>query len=194
MALLTKSSISGEIRQEMTRIKFPVLVFLALAAMVATYNTITMINSYHNRSGHVGPGAGEDDNKFSFESLIKPSEETKRSSPTRLFHVAVTANDFPYNRWQCQIMYYWYKKFKDAPGSEMGGFTRVLHSGKPDNFMEEIPTVVVDPLPDGEDRGYIVLNRPWAFVQWLRKTDIPEEYASCSKMSACIDCIVESED
>ncbi|XP_020424963.1 heme-binding protein 2 [Prunus persica] len=49
----------------------------------------------------------------------------------------------------------------------MGGFTRILHSGNPDNLMDEIPTMVVDPLPAGLDRGYIVLNRPWAFDQWL---------------------------
>ena len=29
----------------------------------------------------------------------------------------------------------------------MGGFTRILHSGKPDDWMHEIPTVIVDPLP-----------------------------------------------
>jgi hypothetical protein len=34
----------------------------------------------------------------------------------------------------------------------MGGFTRILHSGKADNLMDEIPTVVVDPLPEGLDR------------------------------------------
>ncbi|KAJ9179554.1 hypothetical protein P3X46_011329 [Hevea brasiliensis] len=42
--------------------------------------------------------------------------------------------------------------------------------------MDEIPTVVVDPLPAGLDRGYIVLNRPWAFMQWLEKATIEEEY------------------
>ncbi|XP_028105557.1 hydroxyproline O-arabinosyltransferase 3-like [Camellia sinensis] len=54
------------------------------------------------------------------------------------------ATDAPYSKWQCQIMYYWYKKVKAMPGSDMGGFTRVLHSGNPDNLMEEIPTFVVD--------------------------------------------------
>jgi len=45
--------------------------------------------------------------------------------------------------------YYWYKKMKKKyPGSAMGGFTRLLHSGVPDDFMDEIPSVVVDPLPD----------------------------------------------
>ncbi|KAH8976071.1 hypothetical protein BDL97_01G194900 [Sphagnum fallax] len=94
----------------------------------------------------------------------------------RLFHVAVTANESPYTRWQCRIMYYWYKKFKHDPVSEMGGFTRILHSRKPDNVMDEIPTVIVDPLPEGQDQGYIVLNRPWAFVQWLLKANIEEDY------------------
>jgi len=58
----------------------------------------------------------------------------------------------------------------------MGEFTRVLHSGRPNNLMNEIPTVVVDPLPPRSDRGYVVLNRPWAIVQWLQKATIKEEY------------------
>ena len=44
--------------------------------------------------------------------------------------------------------------------------------------MEEIPTAVVDPLPPGVDKGYPVLNRPYAFVQWVQKhmDQIPEDY------------------
>ncbi|KAJ0589411.1 putative RNA-directed DNA polymerase [Helianthus annuus] len=34
----------------------------------------------------------------------------------------------------------------------MGKFTRILHSGEPDNLMDEIPSFVVDPLPSGLDR------------------------------------------
>eukprot|EP00983_Pelagomonas_calceolata_P034625 1084655-Pelagomonas_calceolata.AAC.3 len=48
-------------------------------------------------------------------------------------------------------MRYRYKKQKalceKQGGCEMGGFTRLLHSGAPDNLMDEIPTVVVNPLP-----------------------------------------------
>nr|CAB3503597.1 unnamed protein product [Digitaria exilis] len=56
-------------------------------------------------------------------------------------------------------MYHWFKEARRAPGGgDMGGFTRILHSRNPDEF------------------GYIVLNRPWAFVQWLQKADIKEEY------------------
>eukprot|EP00959_Pyramimonas_sp_CCMP1952_P123304 2577986-Pyramimonas_sp.AAC.2 len=49
----------------------------------------------------------------------------------------------------------------------MGGFTRVLHSGRPDHLMDEIPTVVVDRLQN--EHGFVVLSRPNAFVQWLEK-------------------------
>eukprot|EP00249_Psilotum_nudum_P015822 c25537_g1_i1 orf=353-1378(+) len=118
-----------------------------------------------------------DNSRGVFDPLIHmPLEFKERNKKRRLFHTALTATDASYNRWQCRIMYYWYKRFKDQPGSEMGGFTRVLHSGKPDNLMDEIPTFVVDPLPAGLDQGYIVLNRPWAFVQWLQKANIEEEY------------------
>ena len=43
----------------------------------------------------------------------------------------------------------------------MGGFTRILHSGKPDQFMDEIPTFVAQPLPAGMDQVWFwfgVLN------------------------------------
>ena len=38
------------------------------------------------------------------------------------------------------------------------------HSGKADNIMQEVPTVVVDPMPESyfPHRDYVVLNRPYA--------------------------------
>ena len=61
---------------------------------------------------------------------------------------------------------------------EMGGFTRLLHSGQPDELVDEIPTMVVDPLPSDmvQHDWYIVLNRPYAFVEWVKKAQIPEKY------------------
>ena len=38
--------------------------------------------------------------------------------------------------------------------------------------MDEIPTAVVDKLPAGLDQGFVVLNRPYGFLQWVRK-DLP---------------------
>ncbi|KAG2334174.1 hypothetical protein Bca52824_005354 [Brassica carinata] len=125
--------------------------------------------SVHNRSSGVSSSPLLD------PVVQMPNRKTKSSSPAP-FHVALTATDAPYNKWQCRIMYYWYKQKKALPGSDMGGFTRILHSGNRDNLMDEIPTFVVDPLPPGLDRGYVVLNRPWAFVQWLERATIKEDY------------------
>uniref|UniRef100_A0A0A9DMY1 Hydroxyproline O-arabinosyltransferase-like domain-containing protein n=1 Tax=Arundo donax TaxID=35708 RepID=A0A0A9DMY1_ARUDO len=48
-------------------------------------------------------------------------------------------------------MYYWFNEARRARGgAEMGGFTRILHSGKPDEFVDEILTFVADPLPEGD--------------------------------------------
>ncbi|CAO2825862.1 unnamed protein product [Amaranthus hypochondriacus] len=115
----------------------------------------------------------------SIDPIIKIPKNGKSQlglSPKRLFHTAVTASDNVYSTWQCRVMYYWFKKFQNQPGSEMGGFTRILHTGLEDKFLDEIPTFVVQPLPPGKDQGYIVLNRPWAFVQWLQQADIKEDY------------------
>uniref|UniRef100_N1R0N8 Hydroxyproline O-arabinosyltransferase-like domain-containing protein n=1 Tax=Aegilops tauschii TaxID=37682 RepID=N1R0N8_AEGTA len=144
------------------------LILISVGCFFATYNFLTMVG--HSRSGD-GPrkllGSGDQGGAVAFGS---------GSDPSKRFHVALTATDALYSQWQSRIMYYWYKQMRVRPGSDMGGFTRILHSGKPDGLMDEIPTLVVDPLPEGADRGYIVLNRPWAFVQWLQKANIKEDY------------------
>lgn len=141
------------------------LVLLALGFFFATYNLLTMViqNKAADEIGKLNP-------------LTQMPEKTGGGNSNMRFHVALTATDAIYSQWQSRIMYYWYKKVKDMPRSDMGKFTRILHSGKADNLMDEIPSFVVDPLPEGLDRGYIVLNRPWAFVQWLEKATIEEEY------------------
>ncbi|XP_020103518.1 hydroxyproline O-arabinosyltransferase 3 [Ananas comosus] len=160
------------VRKNAGRASSFLLVLIALGSFFATYNFLTMMT--RNKSGE--PGRDAADGAIG-DPIIQMPEELKRSvGPKRPFHVALTATDAPYSKWQCRIMYYWYKQMKDREGSEMGGFTRVLHSGSPDNLMDEIPTFVVDPLPKGMDRGYIVLNRPYAFVQWLEKAKIEEDY------------------
>jgi hypothetical protein len=44
----------------------------------------------------------------------------------------------------------------------MGGFTRLLHSGHADDLMDEIPTMVVDPLPQDmvEHSWYVEPEQP----------------------------------
>ncbi|KAF6140762.1 hypothetical protein GIB67_035189 [Kingdonia uniflora] len=161
------------VKKNMGRAASPLfLIILTLGFFFATYNLITMV--VHNRSMR---GSSGFDNGF--DPITEMPDNVKRGGDDNVrlpYHVVVTASDSPYSKWQCRIMYYWYKKVKNMAGSEMGGFTRVLHSGNPDNLMDEIPTFVADPLPGGMDRGYIVLNRPWAFVQWLEKAIIEEDY------------------
>ncbi|RDX86759.1 Hydroxyproline O-arabinosyltransferase 3, partial [Mucuna pruriens] len=147
------------VRKNMGRAKSLLVLLMVLLFSFATYNLVAMIMD------HKVDGV----ESFSRKVMVSAKSSSK-------FHVAVTATDAAYNQWQCRIMYYWYKKMKDVAGSDMGKFTRILHSGRPDQLMDEIPTFVVDPLPEGLDRGYVVLNRPWAFVQWLEKAGIKEEY------------------
>jgi hypothetical protein len=42
--------------------------------------------------------------------------------------------------------------------------------------LNEIPTIIVDPLPPKSDRVYVVFNKPWAIMKWLQKDTIKEEY------------------
>lgn len=121
------------------------MVLLSIGAFLLTYNIVTMIIHYQKTSPRkhhllIDPLVGMPDN------LKRPRNQKRH------FHVALTATDWAYSKWQCRIMYYWYKKKKDLPGSNMGNFTRILHSGSPDNLMDEIPTFVVDPLPPGLDK------------------------------------------
>jgi hypothetical protein len=118
-------------------------------------------------------------------ALSTPRQEIRRSQSLdlaqeegpRKFHVVITANDAVYQEWQSLIMFWWYQKVKrDNPDCDMGGFTRVLHAWKPDGLMEQIPTMLVNPLPRGQDQGYVVLNRPFALMQFMEQAHIKEDY------------------
>ena len=110
-----------------------------------------------------------------------PGGTATKKKQLRTYHTVTSAQGAAVH-WQARIHYYHWKKQKHAcekaGDCEMGGFTRLLHSGEPDDLMDEIPTMVVDPLPAEtvEHSWYIVLNRPYAFVQWVKKQNIPEKY------------------
>lgn len=146
----------------MSRISSLFLVLLSLGFFFATYNLLTMI--IHNRATKAVV-VDESGNQLLSDPIIEMPENVRRPKNAKLpFHIALTATDAPYSKWQCRIMYYWYKKKKDLPGSEMGGFTRILHSGSPDNLMAEIPTFVVDPLPAGLDRVRNLILHVFFFI------------------------------
>lgn len=90
--------------------------------------------------------------QIEFGQVVLMTDNHSHSEPKRPFHVAMTASKGLYGKWQCRIAYYWYKKVRDLPGSEMGGFTRILHSGESDDLVDEIPTFVVKPLPSDQEQ------------------------------------------
>ncbi|KAL3614446.1 hypothetical protein CASFOL_041707 [Castilleja foliolosa] len=59
-------------------------------------------------------------------------------------------------------MYYWFKKQKDKPNSEMGGFTGSSIMDSPIDSWMRSPLLLPNPYP-------MEWTRPWAFVQWLSK-------------------------
>jgi hypothetical protein len=78
-----------------------------------------------------------------------------------------------------QVGYYWYKKVKKqceaAGGCQMGGFTRLLHTGQPDDLMDEIPTWVAQPLPaEHPDHG-------WAAAGWVCGAASLEAWAGAAR-------------
>lgn len=131
-------------------------------------------------------------------NLHRPNQEEdeaildarSESAADRRYHVIITAQGFA-THWQSRIHYYWYMKIKKQCEDEarrtgtvcpMGGFTRILHSGEPDDLMDEIPTFVADPLPEKIVKdGYLVLNRPYAIKQWLESVEIEEKYVVMSE-------------
>lgn len=126
-----------------------VALFIGFCFAIHYSSTLSLTNTQLKVLGKYGPARQVE---LVVETPVDPKQDAV-SGPTRMkFHVAVTSTDSIYSKWQCRIMYYWYKRVKDLPGSDMGGFTRVLHSGQPDNLMEEIPSFVVDPLPEGVDK------------------------------------------
>lgn len=50
---------------------------------------------------------------------------------------------------------------------DMGGFTRLLHSGHLDELMDEIPSFVANPLPDEGHKGSVPYQQ---FSQLARRT------------------------
>ena len=61
---------------------------------------------------------------------------------------------------------------------EMGGYTRIMDMGEPDDLMQEIPTFLAQPLSKKivDYSGYELLNRAHALLQWAQTTSIEEDY------------------
>jgi hypothetical protein len=77
------------------------------------------------------------------------------------------------------LAFYWFKKQQAAdPCQEMDGFTRVMHSGKADELMQEIPSIVVPRLDAAQEMGYMGSDRPFAIKHLLNDANayIKQDY------------------
>lgn len=93
--------------------------------------------------------------------------------PPTCLHTVLSSSGNAYMNWQTRVMYATYLKYAAAPGSVMKAFTRVLHRGKDDELMMEIPTMRFEPNQGQCDTwcDYPVADRSLAIAQWSKTTD-----------------------
>ncbi|KAK4419626.1 Hydroxyproline O-arabinosyltransferase RDN2 [Sesamum alatum] len=121
--------------------------YLAFGFFIATYNLLILVMHKANRSD-----AGE-----LHDPIVSRPDELRGGGGAKFHGCAEQLQTHLIANGNADYVL-WYKKMRRCAWIGYGGFTRILHSGNPDNLMEEIPSIVVDPLPEGLDRGYIVLN------------------------------------
>ena len=109
--------------------------------------------------------------KNNVEPKYKPA--TGKTDLPKCLHTIMTSNGNVYMNWQSRIMYSSYLKHAAAPGSIMKAFTRILHRGRDDELMHEIPTMRVNPVQTKCDGwcDYPVADRSKAVSDWLLTAD-----------------------
>ena len=101
-------------------------------------------------------------------------EDAAATEPPTCLHTVLTSSGNAYMNWQTRIMYATYKKHAAAPGSILEAFTRILHRGKDDELMMEVPTMRFDPNQAKCDLwcDHPVADRSLSLIaQWSRTTD-----------------------
>ncbi|KAL4451857.1 hypothetical protein ABPG75_007519 [Micractinium tetrahymenae] len=125
----------------------------------------------------------DSDSDASLPAAQDPSRAA--AGPSGKYHVVSTAGRGVYMEWQSRVSYFWFLKAREVCEAElgaacpMGGYTRLLHSGEADRWMDEIPTVVMPPAPvEYKDilQRFPVLHRSFALKDWLETHSFPEDY------------------
>jgi len=102
----------------------------------------------------------------------RSADDSKRvvEEPPVCLHTVLTSSGNAYMNWQTRIMYQTYKKHASEPGSILKAFTRILHRGRDDELMSEVPTMRFDPNQVNCDVwcDYPVADRSLAVAQWSR--------------------------
>ena len=109
--------------------------------------------------------------KNNVEPKYKPA--TGKTDLPKCLHTIMTTNGNVYMNWQSRIMYSSYLKHAAEPGGIMKAFTRILHRGRDDELMHEIPTMRVNPVQTKCDGwcDYPVADRSKAVSDWLLTAD-----------------------
>ena len=106
-------------------------------------------------------------------ALLEDVPVGERKPPPTCLHTVLTSSGNAYMNWQTRVMYATYVKHASAPGSILKAFTRVLHRGRDDELMREVPTMRFDPNQAKCDAwcDYPVADRSLAMAQWSKTTD-----------------------
>ena len=123
-----------------------------------------------------GPGVPWTSGWFDLpKNTIAPKYEsaTGKTDLPKCLHVVMTSNGNVYMNWQSRVMYSSYLRHAAEDGSIMKAFTRILHKGREDELMHEIPTMRFNPVQAKCDGwcDYPVADRSKAVEQWLETAD-----------------------
>ena len=107
-------------------------------------------------------------------ALVEDAEsESELREPPTCLHTVLTSSGNAYMNWQSRVVYQTYKKYASEKKSILKTFTRILHRGKDDELMLEIPTMRFDPNQAKCDHwcDYPVADRSLAVAQWSKTTN-----------------------
>jgi len=106
-------------------------------------------------------------------STPRYAKATGKTNVPHCLHTVMTSNGNVYMNWQSRVMYSSYLKHAGSEGSIMKAFTRVLHKGRNDELMHEIPTMRFNPVQSKCDGwcDYPVADRSQAVALWLETAD-----------------------
>ena len=102
-----------------------------------------------------------------------PATGKRYEDMPRCLHGVMTSSGNAYMNWQSRIMYQTWQNHASQPGSIMKAFTRVLHKGRDDELMVEIPTMRFEPIQTHCDSwcDYPVADRSSAIARWSQTSD-----------------------
>ncbi|PKI71976.1 hypothetical protein CRG98_007659 [Punica granatum] len=132
------------------------IILVTLSVALITYNILISANA-PLKLDLPAPSNSSPPSKISVDPVIKmPVERSSRrfggqQQRKRLFHTAVTASDSIYNTRQCRVMYYWFRKHRDA--SKLSAIDNFRQVGRSYNGYKIGSGALLLSSTDGPDRS-----------------------------------------